>query len=150
MKSLRLAALLLAAVSVPAAADTLVDNVQGMSVDREGRVTRFTGIWIDDDGRVKQLLQRKDKRPPRTDFAVDGKGAVVMEGALGPLASTGATGHLAIRIQETGGLSRVNLVYDVGGYAKGGLAEAWAAPVDGVLGAQLIRLKKYLETGAPD
>ena len=80
----------------------------------------------------------------------DGKGAVVMEGALGPLASTGATGHLAIRIQETGGLSRVNLVYDVGGYAKGGLAEAWAAPVDGVLGAQLIRLKKYLETGAPD
>jgi predicted amidohydrolase YtcJ len=82
MKSLRLAALLLAAVSAPAAADTLVDNVQGMSVDREGHVTRFTGIWIDDDGRVKQLLQRKDKRPPRTDFAVDGKGAVVIPGLI--------------------------------------------------------------------
>ena len=58
MKSLYLAALMLAAASAPAAADTLVDNVQGMSVDRQGRVTRFTGIWIDDDGRVKQLLQR--------------------------------------------------------------------------------------------
>jgi predicted amidohydrolase YtcJ len=82
MKSLRLAAFLLAAASAPAAADTLVDNVQGMSVDREGRVTRFTGIWIDDDGRVKQLLQRRDKRPPRTDFAVDGKGAVVIPGLV--------------------------------------------------------------------
>jgi predicted amidohydrolase YtcJ len=82
MKSLRLAALLLAAASTPATADTLVDNVQGMSVDRQGNVTRFTGIWIDDDGRVKQLLQRKDKRPQRTDFAVDAKGAVVIPGLI--------------------------------------------------------------------
>ena len=44
-----------------------------MSVDRSGKVTRFTGLWIDDDGRVKQLLDRKDKRP-RTRFGVDGQG----------------------------------------------------------------------------
>jgi len=75
-------ALALALLSTPALADTLVDDVQGMSIDREGRVTRFTGIWIDDDGRVKQLLQRKDKRPPRTDFAVDGNGAVVIPGLI--------------------------------------------------------------------
>src|SRR5690349_13606584 len=82
MKALRLAALLLAAAEMPAHADTLVDNIQGESVDREGHVTRFTGIWIDDDGRVKQLLDRKDKRPQRTDFAVDGKGAVVIPGLI--------------------------------------------------------------------
>ncbi len=83
MNAFRLAAIVLAATaSVPAFADTLVDNIQGMSVDREGKVTRFTGIWIDDDGRVKQLLERKDKRPPRTDFAVDGKGAVVIPGLI--------------------------------------------------------------------
>jgi predicted amidohydrolase YtcJ len=81
MKALRLAALLLAAAEMPAHADTLVDNIQGMSVDRQGHVTRFTGIWIDDDGKVKQLLDRKDKRP-RTDFAVDGKGAVVIPGLI--------------------------------------------------------------------
>jgi predicted amidohydrolase YtcJ len=75
-------ALLLAAASVPAMADTLVDNIQGESVDRQGHVTRFTGIWIDDDGRVKQLLDRKDKRPQRTRFAVDGKGAVVIPGLI--------------------------------------------------------------------
>jgi len=85
MKSPRfvaLAALAAASISAPALADTLVDNVQGMSVDRQGRVTRFTGIWIDDDGRVKQLLERKDKRPQRTDFAVDAKGAVVIPGLI--------------------------------------------------------------------
>src|SRR6476469_2782326 len=76
------AAVLIAAVAVPAHADTLVDNIQGMSVDRQGHVTRFTGIWIGDDGRVKQLLGRKDRRPPRTDFAVDGKGAVVIPGLI--------------------------------------------------------------------
>ena len=81
MKALRLAALLLAAAAMPAHADTLVDNIQGESVDRQGHVTRFTGIWIDDEGRVKQLLDRKDKRP-RTDYAVDGKGAVVIPGLI--------------------------------------------------------------------
>jgi hypothetical protein len=39
------------------------------------------------------------------------------------------------------------MTYDVGGYAKGGLAETYAAPVDEVLGQQLARLKKAVETG---
>ncbi|MFA9199623.1 MAG: amidohydrolase [Cypionkella sp.] len=82
MKIARLLPLLALAVASPALADTLVDNIQGISVDRQGQVTRFTGIWIDDDGRVKQLLERKDKRPPRTDFAVDGKGAFVIPGLV--------------------------------------------------------------------
>ena len=77
-----LAAAVFAFVAVPASADTLVDNVQGIAIDREGKVTRFTGLWIDDDGRVKQLLQRGDKRPRRTDFAVDGEGQVVIPGLI--------------------------------------------------------------------
>ena len=44
----------------------------------------------------------------------------------------------------------VVLTYDFGGYAKGGLAETLAAPVDKVLGEQVARLKKYVETGKPD
>ncbi|GGD98678.1 amidohydrolase [Tsuneonella deserti] len=81
MKTLRLLVCALALVAAPAFADTLIDNVQGVSVDREGRVTRFTGIWIDDEGRVKQLLDRKDKRP-HAKFGVDGKGAVVVPGLI--------------------------------------------------------------------
>ncbi|MDB5498278.1 MAG: ATPase, partial [Phenylobacterium sp.] len=46
--------------------------------------------------------------------------------------------------------TELTMTYDVGGYAKGGLAETLAGPVDMVLGEQVARLKKYLETGRPD
>ncbi|MGX7951876.1 amidohydrolase [Tsuneonella sp. HG249] len=82
MKTNIIVATLALCLASPAFADTLVDNVQGVSVDRQGKVTRFTGLWIDDEGRVKQLLERKDRRPQRTDFAVDGKGAFVIPGLI--------------------------------------------------------------------
>ncbi|ANY19979.1 N-substituted formamide deformylase precursor [Tsuneonella dongtanensis] len=82
MKRALLSAVAAFGLATSASADTLVDNVQGVSIDRDGKVTRFTGIWIDDDGRVKALLERKDKRPQRTDFAVDGKGAYVIPGLV--------------------------------------------------------------------
>jgi uncharacterized protein YndB with AHSA1/START domain len=69
-------------------------------------------------------------------------------GALGPLASTGGAGHMAISLTPKDGGTALDLTYDFGGYAKGGMAQ-WAAPVDGVLGEQVARLKRYVETGKP-
>jgi predicted amidohydrolase YtcJ len=74
-----LAALFLA---VPAHADTLVDNVNGITLDKDGRLVRFTGLVIDGDGKVKQLLDRKDKRPERPDFKEDGKGRTLIPGLI--------------------------------------------------------------------
>ncbi len=98
MKTVFLLPLFALGLAAPASADTLVDNVQGISVDREGKVTRFTGLWIDDGGRVKQLLQRKDKRPQGTDFAVDGKGAFVMPGFIDSHAHVMETGFGALTL----------------------------------------------------
>jgi len=42
----------------------------------------------------------------------------------------------------------VELTYTVGGYRPGGLEE-WAPAVDGVLGGQLLRLERLMETGKP-
>lgn len=75
-----LAALLLA-LPAPAVADTLIDNVNGISVDRNGQVTRFSAMVIDDHGRVARLLARYDK-PPRTDFHVDGQGHTLVPGMI--------------------------------------------------------------------
>lgn len=80
----------------------------------------------------------------------DGTTRIVLEGALGPLVFTGASGHLAFALKPDGSDTILTVTYDVGGYAKGGLAEQWAAPVDGVLGEQVARLKRFLETGKPD
>jgi hypothetical protein len=81
----------------------------------------------------------------------DGAKTLRLSGALGPLQFTGASGHLSFTLEDApGGSTRLTVTYDVGGYAKGGLAEAWAAPVDGVIGEQVARLKRYVETGKPD
>ena len=81
-----------------------------------------------------------------------GPDALRLSGALGPLQFTGASGHLAFTFKpgEDPTTTVLTVTYDVGGYAKGGLAEQWAKPVDAVIGEQVGRLKKQIETGRPD
>jgi hypothetical protein len=81
---------------------------------------------------------------------VDGATTLRLFGGLGPMQFTGASGHLAFVLKPAGDKTDLTLTYDVGGYAKGGLADKWAAPVDGVLGDAVARLKKYAETGKAD
>jgi len=72
--------------------------------------------------------------------------ALRLSGALGPLQMSGATGHLAWTLSETGGKTTLTQTYDVGGYMKGGLDKI-APAVDQVLSAQFDRLTAYLERG---
>lgn len=80
----------------------------------------------------------------------DGGTTLRLFGGLGPMQFTGAAGNLGFTLKPAGANTDLVVTYDVGGYAKGGLAETLAAPVDMVLGEQVSRLKKYLETGKPD
>ena len=74
-----LAALLLA----PAAhADTLIDNVKGYTLNERGILVSFGGLLVGTDGRVKQLLQRGDRRPDRPDYRLDGRGRVMIPGLI--------------------------------------------------------------------
>lgn len=77
---------LLAVIAVfwgaPAWADTLVENVNGITPDREGRTMRFTGLLIGTDGRIKQVLGRKDKRPKKPDYVVEGQGRTLIPGMI--------------------------------------------------------------------
>lgn len=79
----------------------------------------------------------------------DGK-ALHLSGALGPGQFTGASGHLDFAVAEKDGKTTLTATYDVGGYARGGLAETYARPFDQVLGEQVARLHKLVETGKPD
>ena len=77
----RILAALLLCVPPAALADTLVDNVSGITLDGEGKVQRFAGLVIGTDGKVKQMLQPKDKKP-KTQYRVDGAGRVMLPGLI--------------------------------------------------------------------
>ena len=66
----------------PALADTLIDNINGISVDREGRVDAFTGMVIDDDGRISELLDFGDDPVGSVAYWVDGEGRTVLPGFI--------------------------------------------------------------------
>ncbi|MBS0282869.1 MAG: amidohydrolase, partial [Proteobacteria bacterium] len=79
------AALLAAAavlLPVPALADALIDNVQGITLDRDGRVVRFKALVMDKDGKVVRLVpvNEEPRKPtkkdpgPRYDWRADMKG----------------------------------------------------------------------------
>jgi len=78
-----LAATCLLALAAPAFADGLVDDVDGFTLDENGQVIRFTGMILTDDGHVKKLLDRRDKRPKEgLSFRFDGQGRTLMPGLI--------------------------------------------------------------------
>ena len=81
---MRLLPLLLATtlIASPAFADGLIDNINGITLDEQGRVQRFTGMVIGTDGKVKALLDRRDKRPKELDWREDGKGQTLIPGLI--------------------------------------------------------------------
>jgi len=80
-------------------------------------------------------------------FAAPGQ-RLRMTGALGPLQELAVTGVLSWDLVARDGRTEITLTYTVGGYRQGGLQEL-AAPVDGVLAAQLRRLQNQIERGSP-
>jgi predicted amidohydrolase YtcJ len=76
------AAAAFALFATPAFADSLVDNVNGMTLDKEGRVLHFNGLLMTPDGKVIRLLQPSDKRPEKLDWRADMKGKVLLPGFI--------------------------------------------------------------------
>ena len=105
---LALAAALLAGVAGPALADTLVDNINGISIDREGEVTRFRAMVIGDDGKIAQIITRRSQIPERIDFREDGRGRTVIPGLIDAHVHVMATGlaQLSLDLSDTDSLQQ--------------------------------------------
>ena len=92
MKKLLLA---LAAAASPAFADGLIDNVNGVTLDENGRLQRFSAMTVTADGHVGRLLETGQKRPDKIDWRYDGRGQVLMPGLIdahGHVMETGLAG----------------------------------------------------------
>lgn len=106
MKLKLFAALLATALASPAAADVLVDNVTGITMDKDGKVKRFEALVIDEDGRIVQLIERGDKKP-HTDFREDGRGRVMIPGMIDAHAHVMGVGFgaLTLDLSDTNSLA---------------------------------------------
>lgn len=69
-------------VAAPALADTLIYNVDGITIDESGEVKRFTELIYDDNGIITHTLERGEERPEGIDFAMDGLGQVMLPGMI--------------------------------------------------------------------
>jgi predicted amidohydrolase YtcJ len=107
-----LATILALLLATPAIADGLIENVNGITLDKDGKVIRFTGMLVDRDGKVTQLLTSKEKLPKQLDYRHDGKGKTMLPGLID------AHGHVM-------GLGFSALTLDLS--ATNSLAEAQAA-----------------------
>ena len=100
------------------------------------------GCWCErlaDGGSVLHLL---------VVYAAPGKG-LRLRGALGPLQAMGVEGAMSFSLKGGNDGTDLTMTYAVGGYAKEGFDNLSKA-VDGVLGEQVTRLHRLIESGAPD
>ncbi len=120
-----IAALLGAAlIGSPAYADTLVDNLDGTTLDAQGNAVHFTGLVIGGDGRIVQVLHRGDKRP-RADYAVDGHGRVAIPGFVDADAHVMELGFAALTLDLSSAKSLAEAQGRLAAYAAAHPDRGW-------------------------
>ena len=114
----RILAVLALALPTPALADTLIDNVDGVTLDATGGVDRFTGLLVGDDGRIVQVLHRGEKRPGKVDYMVDGKGRVAMPGLIDSHGHVMSIGFAALTLDLSETKSLAEAQAKIAAYAR--------------------------------
>ena len=108
----------LAMLAAPAAfADGLIENVNGITLDKDGKVVRFTGLLIGRDGKVSQLLTPRDKAPKQLDFRHDGKGLTMLPGLIDAHGHVIGLGFAALTLDLSGTNSLEEAQAAIRGYA---------------------------------
>jgi predicted amidohydrolase YtcJ len=112
------------ALSAPALADTLVDNVDGVTIDAEGKVKRFSGLVFDEDGKVVQVLDRGDKRP-QVDYRLDGEGRVMLPGMIDAHVHVMDMGFAALTLDLSGTASLEDALARIKTFAEENPGRPW-------------------------
>ena len=119
-----LLALLALCAALPAHADTMVVNVNGVTLDEQGRPQRFAALRFGPDGKVKQLYQARDKRP-KTEYQIDGQGRTMIPGLIDAHLHVMAIGFgaLTLDLSETRSLAEAQA--KIRAYAAAHPDRAW-------------------------
>jgi predicted amidohydrolase YtcJ len=111
-------AAILILVSAPAAlADGLIEHVNGITLDEQGKVIRFSALQVDKEGRVTKLLSGKDKPPKQLDYRNDGHGLTMLPGMIDAHGHVMGTGFQAMTLDLSGTKSLAEAQHAIKVYA---------------------------------
>ncbi|WP_019515880.1 amidohydrolase [Sphingomonas sp. Mn802worker] len=122
-----------ALIASPAFADGLVDNVQGVTLDKQGRTIRFKAMVIDKAGRVVRLVAPDEQPPKRTrknpgpvyDWRADMKGRVLVPGMIDAHGHVIELGLQALTLDLSDTTSLEMAKAKIAAYAKGNPERQW-------------------------
>ena len=113
------------ATSHAAGADGLVDNVNGMTLDKDGKVVRFQAMLVNAQGAVVRLLSAKDKRPEMLDWRADMKGKYLLPGMIDAHGHVMELGFRALELDLSDTKSLAEAQMKIAAYARANPDKAW-------------------------
>jgi predicted amidohydrolase YtcJ len=131
-----------ALIAAPASADTLIDNINGITVTADGKVQRFKGMVFSADGKVVRLITGNDpawteladkKRKknksvastPRPDYRIDGRGRTLLPGMIDAHGHVMGLGMQALTLDLTDTKSLTEAKAKIAAYATAHPNRRW-------------------------
>jgi predicted amidohydrolase YtcJ len=106
-------------------ADGVVDNVNGVALDAQGQVVRFSAMVVDKDGRIVRLVPKGEKPPKKPDWRSDMGGRVVMPGMIDAHGHVMALGFRGLEIDLSNTRSLTQAQEAIRNYARGNGNRPW-------------------------
>ena len=118
--------ILTALLASPAAADTLVTNVNGLQVGADGQLQRFRALTFGDDGKVRQIIENPELvRLANITRQVDGRGRTLLPGLIDAHGHVMALGLGALQLDLTGTASLADLQQRLRDFADANPRTPW-------------------------
>ena len=126
-----LLALAVALLASPAWSTTVVNNVNGIQVGADGKLERFSGLVIGDDGKVVQVIPEGVMlKLAGVDTVVDGGGRTLLPGLIDAHGHVMGLGAQSVQLDLTGTTSVEELKQRLRDYARRHPHYAAARPAD--------------------
>jgi len=126
MHSRMIAALAVALLPAPALAATLIDNARGVQVNADGSLDRFTGLVINDQGKVVQVLRGSSAGVVvPIDKRVDLGGRALLPGLIDAHGHVMALGLAALQLDLVGTNSVADMQQRLRTYATARKDDPW-------------------------
>ena len=117
------------ALSPPAFADTLIDNIKGETIAADGALQTFSALLFDDAGVIKAVYAPGDKLPKQGrkgyQYHIDGKGRVLLPGMIDAHTHVIATGFALLTLDLSDTTSLDDALGRIAAYAKAHPERPW-------------------------